>query len=93
MNDITHDRIVEIVGDIEDIRVAEIIATGASEDEIEEAAHWASGMSQPARPWSTTWSASRPGSTTSSPRIGRSRKPANKRSFVRVAAASGSLYE
>jgi len=49
MNDITHDRIVEIVGDIEDIRVAEILATGASEDEIEEAAHWASGMSQPGK--------------------------------------------
>ncbi len=49
MNHITHDRIVEIVGDIEDIRVAEIIATGAGEDAIEEAAHWASGMSRPGK--------------------------------------------
>ncbi len=42
---ISHDRIIEIVGEIDDVRAAKIVATGASEDEIEEAAHWASGMS------------------------------------------------
>ena len=41
---ITHDRIVEIVGEIDDVRAAEIVATGAGEDEIEDAAHWASGL-------------------------------------------------
>lgn len=46
---ITRERLIEIVGDIEDVRVADIIATGASEQEVEDAAHWASGMSRPGK--------------------------------------------
>lgn len=49
MNGITHARIVEIVGDIDDVRAAEILATGANEEEIEEAAAWASGLDHPGK--------------------------------------------
>ncbi len=49
MSDITHEGIVEIVGDIDDVRAAEIIATCASEEEIEEAAAWASGLDHPGK--------------------------------------------
>lgn len=38
---LTHEQIAEIVGDIDDMRAAEIIATGATIQELEEAVAWA----------------------------------------------------
>ena len=38
---LTHEQIAEIVGDIDDMRAAEIIAMGATIEELEEAVAWA----------------------------------------------------
>ncbi len=46
MSRLTHDRIAQIVGDIDDVKVAEIIATGANLEELEEAVSWASGITR-----------------------------------------------
>ncbi len=46
MSRLTHDRIAQIVGDIDDVKVAEIIATGANLEELEEAVTWASGITR-----------------------------------------------
>jgi len=46
---LTHDQVTEIVGDIDDVASATIIATGATLEELEEAVAWASGSSRPAR--------------------------------------------
>ena len=42
---LTHEQIIEIVGDIGDARAAAIIATGATIEELEEAVAWAAGES------------------------------------------------
>ena len=42
---LTPDNVRHIVGDLEDVKVAEILATGATTEEIEEAAVWAAGES------------------------------------------------
>lgn len=44
MDQLTHDQIAHIVGDIDDVRAAEIIATGANLEQLEEAVTWASGI-------------------------------------------------
>jgi len=46
---LTHDQVAEIVGDIDDVASAAIIATGATLEEFEEAVTWASGSSRLAR--------------------------------------------
>ena len=46
MSRLTHDRIAQIVGDIDDVKLAEIIATGANLEELEEAVSWASGITR-----------------------------------------------
>ncbi len=46
MSRLTHDRIAQIVGDIDDVKVAEIIASGANLEELEEAVSWASGITR-----------------------------------------------
>ncbi len=38
---LTHEMIAAVVGDIDDMRAAEIIATGATIEELEEAVAWA----------------------------------------------------
>ncbi len=38
---LTHEQITGVVGDIDDMRAAEIIATGATIEELEEAVAWA----------------------------------------------------
>lgn len=40
---VTRAHIAELVGDIEDIKAAKIIATGATVEDLEEAAAWAAG--------------------------------------------------
>ncbi len=42
---LTHEQVVGVAGRIDDVRVAEIIATGATIEELEEAVAWASGES------------------------------------------------
>jgi hypothetical protein len=46
MGRLTHESIRHHVGEIDDERAARIIATGANEDELEEAVAWAAGMMQ-----------------------------------------------
>ncbi len=46
MSRLTHDRIAQIVSDIDDVKVAEIIASGANLEELEEAVSWASGITR-----------------------------------------------
>lgn len=43
MTPLTHDQVVGIVGRLEDLRVAEIIETGASAAELVEARRWVAG--------------------------------------------------
>lgn len=43
---LSHDIVAEVVGNIDDVKVAEIIATGANIEEIEEAVTWASGINR-----------------------------------------------
>lgn len=43
MANLTHDRVVQIVGPLEDERIAEIIATGATIEQLAEAFAWFSG--------------------------------------------------
>lgn len=43
---LTPDIVAEIVGNIDDIKAAEIIATGANIEEIEEAVTWAAGITR-----------------------------------------------
>ena len=42
---LTHDAVVERVGDLEDAKVAEILATGATIGELDEAIAWAESES------------------------------------------------
>ena len=42
---LTHEQVIEIVGDIGDARAAAIIATGATIEDLEEAVSWAAGES------------------------------------------------
>lgn len=42
---LTPDDVKDVVGDLDDVKVAEILATGATPEELEEAAAWASGES------------------------------------------------
>ncbi len=42
MPPLTHDEVAHAVGDIDDVKLAEIIATGATLEELEEAVTWAS---------------------------------------------------
>ncbi len=44
MSRLTHDQIAHIVGDIDDVKAAAIIATGANLEQLEEAVAWASGI-------------------------------------------------
>lgn len=44
-NKLTHDLIVGIAGDTSDAKVAAILATGATVEDLEEAVAWASGES------------------------------------------------
>jgi len=46
---LTHDVVAEIAGELDDVRIAEIIATGATLEELEQAIAWASGSNRPAR--------------------------------------------
>ncbi len=46
MSRLTHDQVAHIVGDIDDVKAAEIIATGANLEQLEEAVTWASGISR-----------------------------------------------
>ncbi len=46
MSRLTRRNIADIVGDIDDIKAAEIIATGATVEELEEAVAWASGITR-----------------------------------------------
>ena len=46
MDHLTHDQVLEIIGEIDAIKTAEIIATGASLKEVEEAAVWAKGINR-----------------------------------------------
>ena len=46
MDHLTHHQVVEIIGEIDAIKAAEIIATGASIREVEEAAVWAKGINR-----------------------------------------------
>lgn len=43
MAKLIHDTVVQILGPIDDLRVAEIIGTGASEAELVEAKRWVAG--------------------------------------------------
>lgn len=43
MANLTHDQVVQIVGSLEDDRIAEIIATGATAEQLAQAFAWVSG--------------------------------------------------
>jgi len=42
---LTHDAVVALVGDLEDAKIAEILATGATAQDIDEAIAWAESES------------------------------------------------
>lgn len=42
---LTPDDVRDVVGDLDDVKVADILATGATPEELEEAAAWAAGES------------------------------------------------
>ncbi|MFQ5953930.1 MAG: hypothetical protein ACE5JZ_02580 [Kiloniellales bacterium] len=42
---LTHDRVIDIAGDLGDARIARILATGATVEDLEEAVAWAAGES------------------------------------------------
>jgi len=46
MGRLTRDQITQIVGTIDEVKAAEIIATGANLEELEEAVAWASRITQ-----------------------------------------------
>lgn len=56
MTELNHDRVTEILGSYDDLRIAEIIGTGATAAEVVEAKRWAEGYKrtlgddQPLRP-------------------------------------------
>jgi hypothetical protein len=56
MTELNHDRVTEILGRYDDLRIAEIIGTGATAAEVVEAKRWAEGYKrtlgddQPLRP-------------------------------------------
>ncbi|MFQ5959605.1 MAG: hypothetical protein ACE5LF_09575 [Alphaproteobacteria bacterium] len=46
MDRLTRAEVIHIVGQIDDVKLAEIIATGATLEELEEAVAWATGSSR-----------------------------------------------
>ena len=47
MSTLTRDQVIDVAGPLDDIKVAEIIATGATLEELEEAVAWANGDNAP----------------------------------------------
>ncbi len=84
MQRLTHDEVVKAAGPLDDVSIAEIIATGATIEELEEAVTWANGVTrlgrELGRPLSRDCTKSLPPTKPSST-TGHNRRPGAYRAF------------